>query len=54
MVMAFSDDCDDGKITISKTEYQNLVYASNFLQALEAAGVDNWEGYEHACQEVSY
>ncbi len=35
-------------VTISKKEYEKLLKDSRFLQALEAAGVDNWEGYEFA------
>lgn len=35
-------------ITISKKEYDSLVKDSEFLQALRAAGVDNWEGYSIA------
>ena len=35
-------------VTISKTEYQNLQNDSIWLSALEAAGVDNWEGNDLA------
>jgi hypothetical protein len=35
-------------ITISKEEYDELVKDSDFLHALEQAGVDNWEGYSDA------
>lgn len=35
-------------ITISKFEYEDLKSDSNFLGCLEACGVDNWPGYEHA------
>jgi len=35
-------------ITISKEEYDQLVKDSNFLNALESVGVDNWEGYGEA------
>jgi hypothetical protein len=38
-------------ITIPKEEYDKLVRAARWLQALETAGVDNWGGYEFA-QEV--
>lgn len=36
------------KITIPKSRYNEFVARSNRLGALEAAGVDNWEGYDHA------
>lgn len=37
-------------ITISREEYENLLRDKAFLQALEDAGVDNWEGYDNACE----
>lgn len=40
---------DDLKV-ISKDEYEQLLAESQFLSCLEAAGVDNWEGYEIAIQ----
>lgn len=39
------------KITISREEYDRLLCDSAFLARLEAAGVDNWEGYEMALEE---
>ena len=33
-------------ITISREEYDELKRRDWFLGALQAAGVDNWEGYE--------
>lgn len=38
----------DETVTISKKEYDKLVKDSEFLNALKAAGVDNWEGYSYA------
>ena len=35
-------------ITISQKEYDVLKEAEKKLGALEAAGVDNWEGYDIA------
>ena len=37
-------------ITLTLSEYRYLVNDSNFLSALQDAGVDNWEGYEIALQ----
>lgn len=34
--------------TISKAEYDRLIKAERRLDALEAGGVDNWDGYEAA------
>lgn len=36
------------QITISKKEYDKLVEDQAFLEALKAAGVDNWSGYDYA------
>jgi len=35
-------------ITITKKEYEELKRDSKFLRCLEAAGVDNWEGWNNA------
>jgi hypothetical protein len=43
---------DDDKVTIDREFFNELVANSNFLDALEAAGVDNWEGYEIAKEEM--
>ena len=37
-------------ITIQKSEYEALKKDSAILNALYAAGVDNWEGYEFAME----
>lgn len=37
-------------ITISREYYEYLLSDQAFLSALQAAGVDNWEGYEYACR----
>ena len=35
-------------VTISRTEYEDLIQSREILDALYAAGVDNWEGYQDA------
>lgn len=40
-------------VTITKEEYDALLRASQKLAALEAAGVDNWEGYGDAIFSVN-
>ena len=35
-------------IKITKKEYELLLEDRKWLRALEAAGVDNWEGYDIA------
>ena len=37
-------------ITISQEEYDRLISADNFLNCLEACGVDNWHGYGEAIE----
>lgn len=37
-------------IVLSVKEYNRLLEDSKLLQALEAAGVDNWDGYEDALE----
>lgn len=35
-------------VTITAEEYEDLLDAQRWMAALEAAGVDDWEGYEYA------
>ena len=35
-------------VTITKEEYEYLLDQVEFLNCLEACGVDNWNGYEYA------
>ena len=35
-------------VTISKKKYNQLLENSNWLECLESAGVDNWEGWDYA------
>jgi hypothetical protein len=37
-------------ITIKQSEYEALTESQKFLNALEAAGVDNWDGYSYAVE----
>ncbi len=39
---------DEETITITKSEYDRLVKDSEWLDCLEAAGVDNWQGFDDA------
>lgn len=50
-------EVSEAHIIITKDEYDALIERSHFLSYLEAAGVDNWEGYEMAIdtmEEVRY
>jgi len=42
----FSNDSET--VTISRKEYDQLQKDAGMLNALEACGVDNWEGYSDA------
>ena len=37
-------------VTITKAEYDQLCKDAELLSYLEAAGVDNWEGFDEAIQ----
>lgn len=39
---------DNGTVTITRDEYDRLRRDYAWLQCLEAAGVDNWQGIEFA------
>jgi len=39
---------DDCLVTITPEEYKELIDDQQFLYALQACGVDNWEGYSEA------
>lgn len=39
-------------VTITEEEYDQLFEDSRFLEALRAAGVDNWNGYEVAQEMI--
>lgn len=38
-------------VQITEKEYNKLKESDRILRALEAAGVDNWEGYSSAFQD---
>lgn len=42
----------DETVTISKKEYESLKEDSDVLNALRAAGVDNWEWYDDALESL--
>lgn len=43
-----SEKPDDSTVTVSKEWLSTLYRSHRFLQHLEAAGVDNWDGYGYA------
>jgi NADH/NAD ratio-sensing transcriptional regulator Rex len=49
--MAIKGDTND-LVTIPKTVFKRLIESEKFLEALQAAGVDNWEGYEYAVEAL--
>ncbi len=38
-------------VTISKTEYNELLEDQKLLDCLRGAGVDNWEGWDFAMED---
>ncbi len=45
------DNLPEDMVTISKKEYEGLLDDADLLRCLQDAGVDNWEGYDHALRE---
>ena len=46
-------DCEAiNTVTITEIEYKTLLSSQKFLNALEAAGLDNWDGYEQALDSM--
>lgn len=43
-----SADQKDEMVTITKSEYDDLVESQKWLACLESAGVDNWSGIDYA------
>jgi len=39
-------------VTIPVVEHERLLAADRKLEALENAGVDNWDGYDYAMDEL--
>ena len=48
-----SDNSYEELITITKTEYDELKLEQLWLQCLDEAGVDNWQGFDYA-KEIYY
>ncbi len=40
------------EITIPREEYESLIKDQLMLRALEAAGVDNWSGFDYALESL--
>jgi len=40
-------------ITITQEQYNELITDQQFLEALRAAGVDNWDGYDYAVEMIN-
>lgn len=41
-------------VAVPKTEYESLLKAQEFLNALEDLGVDSWDGYELAKDRANW
>jgi hypothetical protein len=44
----YGNDVFDDTVNIPKNEYEELLERSAWLSALEAAGVNSWEGWDEA------
>lgn len=43
-----STDPNQETVTITKSEYDSMMQDVKWMRCYEAAGVDNWEGIDHA------
>jgi hypothetical protein len=43
-------DMEEQTVTIPQERFEKLIRDSKWLQYLEAAGIDNSEAYEYACE----
>ena len=41
---------EDGTVTLTADEYDELVEDQDFLDCLRGAGVDNWDGWDYAIE----
>ncbi len=46
------DEHGELTVTITKAEYKELRASAAMLNALEACGVDNWEGFDDAQESL--
>lgn len=44
---------DEETITITKKEHESLMRSERKLMYLEGAGVDNWEGFDIAMEQMA-
>lgn len=50
MIITKENDMENDTVTITVDEYIELQDIAEFMSYLEAAGLDNWEGYDHAIE----
>lgn len=46
-----ADRNKEDAVTITREEYDELLTSQKFLDCLESAGVDNWDGYDFAQED---
>ena len=49
----YEEDEDDDLVEIREADYEELERRSKKLRFLEEAGVDNWEGYDNAMEDMA-
>jgi hypothetical protein len=49
----YEEDEDDHLVTIREADYEEFERRSKKLRFLEEAGVDNWEGYDNAMEDMT-
>lgn len=50
---ANSTHVEESTVTILQAEYDQLIEDATLLSCLRNAGVDNWEGWDDACEAYS-
>ncbi|CAI3538370.1 hypothetical protein CNEO4_2260001 [Clostridium neonatale] len=52
-IVVKKEKVEEDSITISKEEYEQLLGKEKLLDCLEAAGVDNWGGWDDAMEMMN-
>ncbi len=54
MTTKSKEEQEEQTVTILRSEYDELKQDQRLLYALQGAGVDNWEGYDFAMEDMRW
>ena len=54
MTAKSKEEQEEQTVTILRSEYDELKQDQRLLYALQGAGVDNWEGYDFAMEDMRW